>query len=135
MTDSFDRSGIREVAVALAVILEDENRALAKLDFAASGRLALCKRAAIEQAESSIAGANPSSVKDDRNLVPVRRRLASAIAANRALLQTSIATQQRVIETVMRALDACGDEARYPARAGADSGRRVVMPMTLALRA
>lgn len=135
MSGNDDLAAAIEAAATLADILEDENKALAASDFGASARLASGKRSAIAQAEALLGAVGQMPRERRSGLVALHRRLDTAIGANRALLQQSIDTQQRVIETVLRAFDIGHDADTYPPVGASEPAHRPVRPVALALRA
>jgi FlgN protein. len=120
---------------ALAEILEEENQALSRSDFRASGDLAARKRAAIGTVEACASEVSAEAGRDHARFDGVRRRLDRAIEQNRALLQQAIGTQQRVISTIVQALEPCPDGTPYPGRSGSTGYGRAMTPMALAVRA
>ncbi|MCW8307549.1 hypothetical protein AruPA_10915 [Acidiphilium sp. PA] len=125
-------SPLLEAVTTLAKVLEAENGALRQSDFGASGALADAKRLAIVSLESLTLHQPPSP-----SLMPeaLHRRLDSAIEQNRLLLRRSIDTQQRVIATILQAIDPEPADQHYPGQNGAETSHRHTAPVALTLRA
>lgn len=87
-------------------VIEAENEALARADFGVSSQLAEAKRAAIGTLEA-LTGAvrEPGPGGKPAGEASIRKRLDTAIDRNRSLLLQAIDTQQRVIGTIVRALE------------------------------
>ncbi|HEX7389218.1 MAG TPA: hypothetical protein VF286_03845 [Acidiphilium sp.] len=95
-----------EAAGELLRVIEAENEALARSDFGVSSQLAEAKRAAMERLEALIgAMREPGSGGKPMGDASIRKRLDTAIDRNRSLLLQAIDTQQRVIGTIVRALE------------------------------
>ncbi|HQT84391.1 MAG: hypothetical protein B7Z58_07520 [Acidiphilium sp. 37-64-53] len=125
-------SPLLDAVTTLTTVLEAENKALRQSDFGASGALADAKRLAIVSLESLTHHQPPSP-----RLMPeaLHRRLDSAIEQNRLLLRRSIDTQQRVIATILQAIDPEPLDGHYPGHNGAESSHRNTAPVALTLRA
>lgn len=129
-----------DALTTLAVVLDHENAALLSSDFSVSGMLAGAKRDAIAALEMIVGtGATPVAQPmlgwPANRMIALQRRLDDAIGKNRVLLQRSIDTQQRVIATVVGALDSTDGDCGYPVHQGGDAGHRSVTPVALVLRA
>ena len=136
MTTQSETTELIEAVTALACLLEEENDALAMVDFGASCRLAEAKRAAIARLESMVGSLPiPESGQERRGIAPLRHRLDAAIGKNRALLQQAIDTQQRVIATIVQALEPGEADMHYPSAYGTHAMQRAVLPVALAVRA
>ncbi len=132
---SHDASALLEAVKTLTIVLEQENAALLNADFSTSGKLADAKRAAIKRMESLVATASDPATRTRAGLPTIQRRLDDAVSQNRVLLQRSIDTQQRVIATIVRALEPEDDDSCYPAQYGTDNAHRPPLPIALTLRA
>lgn len=135
MTIEPDLAAAIEAAENLATVIEDENRALSVSDFRTSVELTEAKRAAIVCMEELV-GRIPNSRSGELNrLIAAQRRLDAAVIANRDLLRAAIETQQRVIRSVVHALDMQDDGVHVPTRYGQDQSGRSSEPVALVLRA
>jgi hypothetical protein len=119
----------------LADILEQENLALSKSEFRVSGDIAPRKREAIGAVEALLGSIQAETSRDRTRLAPLHQRLDRAIGQNRTLLQRAIDTQQRVISTIVEAIEPSPAHANYPARTGNSGYGRPTSPMALAVRA
>ncbi|MFT2093777.1 hypothetical protein ACMS1Z_03690 [Acidiphilium multivorum] len=124
-----------EAAEALAAILEEENRSLSIQDFAVSAALAEAKRAAIGRLEAALDLGVAGKPRDGRRVEAVQQRLDAAAAANGKLLRQAIETQQRVIQTVMQALDTSRAAGEPLQPYGQEGAARPTAPVALVLRA
>lgn len=130
-----DMTALFEAVTALSTVLENENQALLESDFSVSGLLAGTKRDAIARLESLIGLARKPGPRHQNRMTAVQRRLDEAISNNRVLLQRSIDTQQRVIATVVQALEPADQDSTYPAQYRAEANHRPSLPVALILRA
>jgi hypothetical protein len=127
-----DTSGLIAAVTGLTSVLEAENAALRQSDFGASGALTDAKRAAIVGLESITSAQQHQA---DRVPAALHRKLDDAVDQNRALLRRSIETQQRVIATILQALDPAHTDHHYPAQYGTDHPHPITAPIALTLRA
>ncbi|WP_174504519.1 hypothetical protein [Acidiphilium sp. C61] len=122
-------------ADALAAILEEENRRLSLHDFAASATLEAAKRGAIAAFEAAMEAGAKLPPRERRQAEAAQRRLEKAVSANGALLRDAIETQQRVIRTVMQALDNSRAAVEPLQSYAQDAAGRPVPPVAFNLRA
>ncbi len=130
MTATVEHSLV-SAADALASVLEQENRALEALDFAA----ALSLLAAKQKATTSFVEAE----KQFRTLPPAARpgigarcrRLRTLVADNRRLLERALAAQGRVIAVIAHAIHSSPEALPHYGAAGRPAGRS--RPLALAL--
>lgn len=135
-TTAPEMTALIEAATALVRVLEAENDALAKVDFGASCQFAETKREAIARLDAMIGSLpNPPSGQSRPENALLRQRLDAAIGRNRTLLLQAIDTQQRVVATLVQALEPDAAESHYPAAYGTPSMQRAVAPVALVVRA
>ncbi len=110
-------------AVALAAVLEEENRALAALDLAAAAALAERKRSAVDRfvaAEQTLRKAGTRAAGHEREcLKDLGERLSALAETNRRMLERAIAAQDSLVRLLVEG--ARPNDGRY---APAGSGRR-----------
>jgi flagellar biosynthesis/type III secretory pathway chaperone len=135
MNNDTSPGGVIEAAEALATILEEENRGLSTQDFAVSAALAEAKRAAIGRLEAALDQGVAGTPRDRRRIEAVQRRLDAASDANGKLLRQAIETQQRVVQTVMQALDTSRAAGEPLQPYGQDGAARPATPVAFVLRA
>ena len=107
----------------LCALLERENAALERLDFAAAASLLAEKQRALD----AFGNATPSAA-----MRPLLQRLGGLVEANRALLRHALSVQTRVIEIVAQALPPAETGGRYGAPWG---GRARLRPAAWSLAA
>ncbi len=135
MNNDTSPAGTIEAAEALAAILEEENRGLSTQDFAVSATLAEAKRAAVGCLEAALELGIAGASRDRRRIEAVQRRLDAASDANGKLLRQAIETQQRVVQTVMQALDNSRAAGEPSQPYGQDGAARTTAPVAFVLRA
>ena len=110
-------------AVALAAVLEEENRALVALDLAAAAALAERKRSAVDRfvaAEQTLRKAETRAAAHEREAVKdLGERLSALAEANRRMLERAIAAQDALVRLLVEG--ARPNDGRY---APAGIGRR-----------
>jgi hypothetical protein len=123
-------------AQRLAEALRAENAALARLDLAAAGELALAKRQAADAFASAYAAASRAGARaggEERGRAEaIVRSLDDLTAENRRLLERAIALQARVIESIAGAARPAGP-GTYGERGRAREGRG--LPVSVLSRA
>lgn len=122
-------------ANALAAVLEEENRLLSLQDFASSATLEAAKRGAIADFEAALETGATLPPRERRQAEAAQRRLEKAVSANGALLRGAIETQQRVIRTIMQALDTSRASVEPLQSYAQDAAGRPVAPVAFSLRA
>ena len=105
----------------LCALLERENAALERLDFAAATLLLAEKQRALDAFSNATASAA---------MRPLLQRLEGLVEANRTLLRHALSVQTRVIEIVAQALPAAETGGRYGAPWG---GRAQLRPAAWSL--
>lgn len=135
MTADIIPDTIVKAAEALISVLEEENRGLAVQDFGASVSVGEMKRAAVERLEAALATMHAALPGDHANMQTIQARLDAAVATNCQLLRSAIDTQQNVVHTVLRALDA-GRSATEPlVTYGNEASMRPAAPVAFVMRA
>ncbi len=98
-------SALIDSAVALAALLEEENRALAALDLAAAAALAERKRSAVDRfvaAEQTLRKAGTRTAGHQREAVKeLGERLGALAEANRRMLERAIAAQDGLVRLLV----------------------------------
>jgi len=125
-----------DAGVALAALLEEENRALSALDLAAAAALAERKRSAVDRfvaAEQTLRKAKCQTATREREAVKALGEQLSALAAtNQRMLERALAAQDGVVRLLVEALRPA--DGRYIAP-GAQQPRRHDAPaLTLSAR-
>lgn len=94
-----------DAGVALAALLEEENRALAALDLAAAAALAERKRCAVDRfvaAEQTLRKAGTGAAAQEREAVKkLGERLSALADANRRMLERAIAAQDSLVRLLV----------------------------------
>lgn len=96
-----------DAGVALAALLEEENRALVALDLAAAAALAERKRSAVDRfvaAEQTLRKAGTRAAAQEREAVKeLGERLNALAATNRRMLERALAAQDTVVRLLIEA--------------------------------
>ncbi len=108
-------SALRASATHLADVLEQENAALRRLDLAAATTLLEAKRAALLGFEATGRSAADRGLTDPAT-DDVGRRLVSAAAENKRLLERAMRAQQHVMSLLAQAARQSRPCGRYGAR-------------------
>lgn len=104
-----------DAGVALAALLEEENRALAALDLAAAAALAERKRCAVDRfvaAEQTLRKTGGQAAGDERAAIrALGERLSALAEANRRMLERAIAAQESLVRLLVES--ARPNDGRY----------------------
>ncbi|MCS6853570.1 MAG: hypothetical protein NZ523_02280 [Elioraea sp.] len=114
-----------DAGVALAALLEEENRALASLDLVAVAALAERKSRAVDRfvaAEQTLRkAASPAAAAERAALRALGERLFGLADANRRMLERAVAAQESLLRLLVEA--ARPTDARYARSAARPRGR------------
>jgi hypothetical protein len=115
----------------LAQVLELENAALAKMDFARAATVLAEKQTLTEQFNQADAkGATQSPMPTSADTLAVARQLQRLAKENRALLEQAMDVQSTVIGCIRKAAMRPTADRRYGAKGNATSSRPAPMALT-----